>query len=95
MKILQTLEQYHIPTTGFVIAGSIEPGQRKWLKTFKQAGYGLGKHTIPILIVLKILSNCIRNTVTNLSTYRKRFKTPITVTDTQNWTLKILYLNKL
>lgn len=49
MKILQTLKQYHIPTAGFVIAGSIEPGQRKWLKTFKQAGYGLGNHTIPIL----------------------------------------------
>lgn len=45
MKILQTLEQYHIPTTGFVIAGSIESGQRKWLKTFKQAGYELGYHT--------------------------------------------------
>lgn len=45
MKILNTLEQYHIPATGFVTAGSIEPGQWEWLLAFKRAGNILGNHS--------------------------------------------------
>lgn len=45
MKILQTLIDYKVPATGFVIAGSIEKGQWELLEAFQQAGLTLGNHT--------------------------------------------------
>ena len=45
MTILQTLQQYQVPATGFVTAGSIEPGQWEWLTAFKQAGNIIGNHS--------------------------------------------------
>ena len=45
MAVLQTLEQEHVPATGFVVAGAIEPGQMEWLEQFKQAGNIIGSHS--------------------------------------------------
>ncbi len=45
VKILNTLEQYHIPTTGFVTAGLIDPAQWEWLLAFKRAQNILENHS--------------------------------------------------
>lgn len=45
MKILQALNDNHVPATGFVIANSIEPGQWALLEEFKNDGYIIGNHT--------------------------------------------------
>jgi peptidoglycan/xylan/chitin deacetylase (PgdA/CDA1 family) len=45
MKILDTLVEYHVPATGFVIAGSIKKGQWELLETFRDSGLTIGNHT--------------------------------------------------
>lgn len=44
-RILKTLVDNQVPTTGFVIAGAIEKGQWQLLEQFKGAGFSLGNHT--------------------------------------------------
>ncbi|QRN03699.1 polysaccharide deacetylase family protein [Legionella sp. MW5194] len=44
-KILDTLNQYNVPATGFVIAGTIEKDQWQLLEKFRDDGYQLGNHT--------------------------------------------------
>ncbi|CDZ79003.1 polysaccharide deacetylase family sporulation protein PdaB [Legionella massiliensis] len=44
-KLVNTLFQYKVPATGFVIAGSIQRGQWEFLKQFRQAGFALGNHS--------------------------------------------------
>ncbi|MDP3560293.1 MAG: polysaccharide deacetylase family protein [Legionellaceae bacterium] len=44
-KIVDTFKAYHVPATGFVIAGAIEKGQWEFLEQFRQAGLTLGNHT--------------------------------------------------
>lgn len=45
MSMLQSLITYHVPATGFIIAGSIGKGQWELLEAFRNAGFGLGNHT--------------------------------------------------
>ncbi len=45
LTILETLNQYHIPATGFVIANSIAKGQWELLEEFRNNGYEIGNHT--------------------------------------------------
>lgn len=45
MKILNTLVEYQVPATGFVIAGSIKKGQWELLEAFHDAGLTIGNHT--------------------------------------------------
>ena len=45
MNIIQALQKYQAPATGFVIAGAIGKGQWDLLHEFRNAGYGLGNHT--------------------------------------------------
>lgn len=45
MRILNTIKQYNIPATGFVVAGSIESGQWELLQKFHDAGLLIGNHT--------------------------------------------------
>ena len=45
MNIIQALQKYQAPATGFVIAGAIGKGQWELLNAFRDAGYGLGNHT--------------------------------------------------
>lgn len=44
--IIQTIKENEIPVTGFVIAGEISPANWKILKKFRDAGLGLGNHTL-------------------------------------------------
>lgn len=45
MRIYDTLMEYKIPTTGFVIAGSIGKNQWELLELFQKNGLQLGNHT--------------------------------------------------
>lgn len=45
MAILNTLNENHIPATGFVIANSIAEGQWNLLEEFRNSGYEIGNHT--------------------------------------------------
>lgn len=45
MSILNTLVEYQVPATGFVIAGSIKKGQWELLEAFRDAGLTIGNHT--------------------------------------------------
>lgn len=45
LDILHTLNENHIPTTGFVIANSIAKGQWELLEEFRNNGYEIGNHT--------------------------------------------------
>ncbi|CEG58553.1 polysaccharide deacetylase family protein [Legionella fallonii] len=44
-KIVEALQKYKVPATGFVIAGAIEKGQWTFLEQFRKAGLMLGNHT--------------------------------------------------
>lgn len=44
-KIIEAFQNYHVPATGFVIAGAIEKGQWAFLERFRDAGFALGNHT--------------------------------------------------
>ncbi|MBI2785710.1 MAG: polysaccharide deacetylase family protein [Legionella longbeachae] len=44
-QIVQAFQKYKVPVIGFVIAGTIEKGQWKFLEQFKEAGFMLGNHT--------------------------------------------------
>lgn len=44
-KIVEVLQKYKVPATGFVIAGAIEKGQWAFLEQFRNAGLMLGNHT--------------------------------------------------
>ncbi len=44
-KIVEALQKYKVPATGFVIAGAIEKGQWAFLEQFRNAGMMLGNHT--------------------------------------------------
>lgn len=44
-KIIEAFNQYHVPATGFIIAGAIEKGQWEFLERFRNAGLTLGNHT--------------------------------------------------
>ena len=44
-KIVEAFTKYHVPATGFVIAGAIEKGQWDFLEQFRKAGLMLGNHT--------------------------------------------------
>lgn len=44
-QLVNQIEEKNIPATGFIIAGSIGPGQEQLLNDFKQKGFGLGNHT--------------------------------------------------
>ncbi|STX52086.1 polysaccharide deacetylase [Legionella busanensis] len=44
-NIINTFTKYHVPVTGFVIAGSIEKGQWDFLQQFINAGFIIGNHT--------------------------------------------------
>ena len=45
MNILNSLNENHVPATGFIIAGAIGKGQWELLETFRNNGYELGNHT--------------------------------------------------
>ncbi len=45
MNIMDALVDNQVPTTGFVIANSIEPGQWELLEQFHQHGFIIGNHT--------------------------------------------------
>lgn len=45
LNIVKALDEEHVPTTGFVIAGSIAKGQWKLLELFSEHGYIVGNHT--------------------------------------------------
>lgn len=44
-KMVEVLQKYKVPATGFVIAGAIEKGQWAFLEQFRNAGLMLGNHT--------------------------------------------------
>ncbi len=44
-KIIEALNKYQVPATGFVIAGAIAPGQWEFLEQFRNAGFMIGNHT--------------------------------------------------
>lgn len=44
-QLVKHLEERSVPATGFIIAGSIGPGQDELLNEFKQKGFSLGNHT--------------------------------------------------
>lgn len=44
-RIIDTLAQYKIPATGFVVAGSIEKGQWALLEKFRNHGFIIANHT--------------------------------------------------
>jgi len=44
-RLIETLNKYKVPATGFVIAGTIESGQAELLEKFKQDGYVVANHT--------------------------------------------------
>lgn len=44
-SIIQTLIEYKVPATGFVIAGAIGKGQMAFIEQFRQAGFMVGNHT--------------------------------------------------
>lgn len=43
--IVQTLIDYKVPATGFVIAGAIGKGQMAFIEQFRNAGFMVGNHT--------------------------------------------------
>lgn len=45
LSIVQSLVEYQVPATGFVIAGAIGKGQWELLETFRQQGFAIGNHT--------------------------------------------------
>ena len=45
LSILQSLNENHVPATGFIIAHAIGTGQWELLEEFRNAGYELGNHT--------------------------------------------------
>lgn len=45
LNILNTLNENHVPATGFVIANSIAKGQWELLEEFRNDGYDIGNHT--------------------------------------------------
>lgn len=44
--IINTLKDYAVPTTGFIVAGDIENNNWPMLRKFREAGFGLGNHTV-------------------------------------------------
>lgn len=52
--ILSTLQEYNVPATGFVIAGEVERSNWSMLKKFRDAGFGLGNHTVSHVNLNKI-----------------------------------------
>lgn len=44
--IIDTIKARNIPVTGFVIAGNIQPDNWSVLQKFKEAGLGIGNHTL-------------------------------------------------
>ena len=45
MKMVEALQQNHVPTTGFVIGGAIGVGDWELLQAFHDAGFIIGNHT--------------------------------------------------
>jgi peptidoglycan/xylan/chitin deacetylase (PgdA/CDA1 family) len=45
-RIITTLKEHDITATGFIIAGNIRPDNWPVLQKFKEAGLGLGNHTL-------------------------------------------------
>ncbi|KTC65182.1 polysaccharide deacetylase (plasmid) [Legionella adelaidensis] len=45
IKIVDTLKEYNVPATGFVVAGTIEKDQWQLLEEFQKAGFQIGNHT--------------------------------------------------
>lgn len=45
-RIVDTVQAHDIPFTGFVIAGNIRPENWPVLQRFKDAGFGIGNHTL-------------------------------------------------
>jgi peptidoglycan/xylan/chitin deacetylase (PgdA/CDA1 family) len=45
MAIVNTLAEYQIPATGFVIGGAIAKNEWEFLNTFRNQGLSLGNHT--------------------------------------------------
>ncbi|STX28604.1 polysaccharide deacetylase [Legionella beliardensis] len=44
--ILSTLKEYAVPATGFIVAGDIQSSNWTMLQKFRDAGFGLGNHTV-------------------------------------------------
>lgn len=44
-KIIDCIQQYHIPVTGFVIGASVRPSNMPVLERFRAVGLSLGNHT--------------------------------------------------
>ncbi len=44
--ILNTIKSNDVPATGFIIAGQVEPRNWQMLQKFREAGIGLGNHTL-------------------------------------------------
>ena len=44
--ILSTLKEQDVPATGFIVAGDIDRSNWPMLKKFREAGFGLGNHTV-------------------------------------------------
>lgn len=45
-QIIETIKTQEIPVTGFVIAGEVNPRNWPMLEKFRDAGFGLGNHTL-------------------------------------------------
>ncbi|MBA2651851.1 MAG: polysaccharide deacetylase family protein [Tatlockia sp.] len=55
--ILNSIKTNEVPATGFVIAGQVEPRNWEMLQKFREAGLGLGNHTLSHANLNKVNSN--------------------------------------
>src|SRR5215213_6127870 len=55
--IINSIKTSEIPATGFVIAGEIEPKNWEMLYKFREAGLGLGNHTLSHLNLNRVKSD--------------------------------------
>lgn len=55
--IINSIKTNDVPATGFVIAGQVEPKNWEMLQKFREAGLGLGNHTLSHLNLNKVNSD--------------------------------------
>lgn len=82
-QLVNQIEERKIPAMGFIIAGSIGPGQEQLLEEFKQKGFSLGNHTYTHINLNRVGANRYiedldkaENRLQGVMTYPKYFRYP-------------------
>lgn len=55
--MMTTLQEHHIPATGFIIASEVRGDNWEMLKKFRDAGFGLGNHTYSHISLGQVKTN--------------------------------------